>query len=136
MGNKPDWNEIHDHLEQLLPTGLNETTWEALHQHSLPFVADELLWRVEAIVGQVPAQGMIFLQPIVRESHTLVVGQCALCAEQPGSGVGHRCARCVAALNLVLGFPLSLDDAGLIDAGEVATPNEQDERGASGLFEL
>ncbi len=134
MGNTPDWNEIHDHLEQLLPNGLDETTWQALRQHSLAFVADELLWRVKAIVPQVPAQGIIYVQPIVRDGHALVAGQCALCAEQPGSGIGQRCARCVAAINLVLGFPLLLDDTGLIVAGEVAR-DRQDEV-VSNLFDI
>ncbi len=128
MGNTPTWNEIHDHLEQLLPHGLDEAAWEA-------FVADELLWRVEGLAQQVPEQGTIFLQPIVRDCHALVAGLCMLCVQQPGSGVGQRCARCVAAINLVLVFPLLLDGSGLIDAGEVVAPNEQDERVESSLFE-
>ncbi len=135
MDNTPDWNEMHDHLEQLLPHGLDETMWQALQRHSLAFVADELLWRVEAIAGQVPKQGTIFLQPIVREGHASLTGQCALCAEQPGSGIGQRCARCVAAINLVLGFPLLLNDTGMIDADEVVAPNEQDELVEASLFE-
>ncbi len=136
MPNPRDWNELRERLEQVLPHGLDETTWQALQQHSFTFVADELLWRVEAIAEQVPAQGMIFLQPIARESHALVAGQCAFCAEQPGSGVGQRCARCVAAINLVLGFPLLLDDAGMIDVGEAGTSDQQHAPVVSNLFEL
>jgi len=135
MPDTPDWNEIHERLNQVLPYGLDETTWQALQLHSLAVVAGELLWRVEAIAQQVPAQGTIFLQPIAREGHAPVAGQCALCAEQPGSGVGQRCARCVAAINLVLGFPLLLNDSGLIDAGEATAPDAQDEPVASSLFE-
>ncbi len=135
MSNTLDWNEIHDHLEQLLPHGLDETTWQALQRHSPAFVADELLWRVEAIARQVPAQGPIFLTSLARADRQRT-GSCALCAEQPGSGIGQRCARCVAALNLVLGFPLLLDDAGMIDAGEMGAPDQQDEAVLSNLFEV
>ena len=46
MESTPDWNELRERLEQLLKNGLDEATWEVLRQHSLSFVADELLWRV------------------------------------------------------------------------------------------
>jgi len=136
MGNTPDWNELHDHLEQLLPHGLDETTWQALQRHSPAFVADELLWRVEAIARQVPAQGTISLQPIVRNGHASAANLCHLCTEQPGSGRGQRCIRCIAAITLVLGFPLLLDDAGLIEAHEAVVLDAQDERVVSNLFEM
>ena len=135
MDNMHDWNAAHERLELLLPHGLDEVTWEVLRHHSLSFIADELLWRVEAIARQVPAQGPIFLESLARvdRQHS---GTCVLCAEQPGSGIGQRCARCVAALNLVLGFPLLLDDAGMIDAGEMGAPEQHDEPVASNLFEV
>jgi len=107
MRSKPSWNEVRERLEQVLPHGLDETTWEVLRQHSLSLVSDELLWRVEAIARQVPPQGTIFLHPITRVERQQT-GTCALCAEQPGDGIGQRCPRCVAALNLILGFPLLL----------------------------
>ncbi len=110
-------------------------TWQALQHHPLSFIADELLWRVEAIARQVPAQGPIFLESLARADRQRT-GSCALCAEQPGSGIGQRCARCVAALNLVLGFPLLLDDAGMIDAGETDVSDQHDEPVVSNLFEV
>ena len=135
MDNMHDWNAAHERLELLLPHGLDEVTWEVLRHHSLSFIADELLWRVEAIARQVPAQGPIFLESLARvdRQHS---GTCALCAEQPGRGIGQRCARCVAALNLVLGFPLLLDDEGMIDAGEMDAPEQHDEPVISNLFEV
>ena len=135
MVTEPDWNEIHAQLEQLLPHGLDEVTWQALQRHSFTFITDELLWRVEAIARQVPAQGSIFLESLARADRQHE-GDCALCAEQPGSGIGQRCARCVAALTLVLGFPLLLDDTGRIDAGEMDALDQQDEPVASNLFEV
>jgi len=120
-------------------------TWQVLQRHSLPFVTNELLWRVEAIARQVPAQGPIFLRSIARADsaslHPVVAPdpvseRCALCAEQPGRGFGQRCALCVAAISLVLGFPLSLDDAEMIDAGERVAPDQQYEPVTSNLFEL
>jgi len=135
MGSTVSWNEARERLEQLLPHGLDEPTWEILRHQPLSFIADELLWRVEAMAGQVPAQGPIFLESLARvdRQHS---GTCVLCAEQPGSGIGQRCVRCVASLNLVLGFPLLLDDAGMIDAGEMDAPEQQDEPVVSNLFEL
>jgi len=135
MPNISDWNELHERVEHCLPHGLDEATWQAVQQHPLPFVADELLWRVEAIALQVSAQGTIFLQPVVRAGRQHE-GDCALCAEQPGRGFGQRCTRCVAAICLVLGAPLLLDDEGRIDGGEMDVPNQQDEPGASNLFDL
>ena len=135
MDNMHDWNAAHERVEQLLPHGLDAATWEILQQQPLSFVADELLWRVEAIARQVPAQGPIFLESLTRADRPCT-GSCALCAEQPGSGIGQRCARCVAALNLVLGFPLLLDDAGMIDIGEMGAPEQQDEAVPSNLFEV
>ena len=64
MDNTRDWTPIHEQLEHLLPHGLDAATWEVLRQQPLPFVADELLWRVEAIARQVPAQGPLFVHPI------------------------------------------------------------------------
>jgi len=66
MPNISEWNEIHGHLEQLLPNGLDAATWKILQQQPLSFVADELLWRIEAIARHVPAQGPIFLEPFAR----------------------------------------------------------------------
>jgi len=140
-----DWNGVREHLEQVLSHGLDESTWQALQRHSLPFVADELLWRVEAIVQQVPAQGPIFFRSIARTDRIPrrpVIAPdpasepCALCDDQPGRGIGVRCVRCVAAINLVLGFPLLLDDAGIIEAHEGDAPDEQNERTISNLFEM
>jgi len=37
---------------------------------------------------------------------------------------------------LVLGFPLLLDDAGMIDIGEMGAPEQQDEAVPSNLFEV
>jgi len=53
MSNLSDWNAVHERLEQHLPHGLDEMTWEVLRQHSLSFIADELVWRIEALVQQV-----------------------------------------------------------------------------------
>jgi len=145
MSDTLDWNTIHERLEHVLPHGLDETTWQALQRHSLPFVADELLWRVEALARQVPAQGPIFLRPIARTDRIPrrpviapdpVSEPCALCDDQPGRGIGKRCALCVAAIRLVLGFPLLLDDAGMITGGEKDAPDHQDEPEVSNLFEL
>ena len=135
MSSTVSWNEARERLEQLLPNSLDAATWEILQQQPLSFIADELLWRVEAIARQVPAQGPIFLESLARvdRQHS---GTCALCAEQPGRGIGQRCARCVAALNLVLGFPLLLDDEGMIDAGEMDAPEQHDEPVISNLFEV
>ena len=135
MGSTVSWNEARKRLEQLLPHGLDEPTWEILRHQPLSFVANELLWRVEAVARQVPRQGLIFLEPIVRADRQHE-GGCALCAEQPGSGIGQRCARCVAALTLVLGFPLLLDDAGMIDIGEMGAPEQQDKPVASNVFAM
>lgn len=131
-----DWNGVREHLEQVLPYGLDESTWQVLQRHSLPFVADELLWRVEAIARQVPAQGTIFFRSIARDGHAasrLVTEPCELCTEQTGQGIGQRCTRCIAAISLVLGFPLLLDDVGLIDAYGSIAP---DQPMVSNLFEL
>ncbi len=145
MSNTPDWNEVRERLERLLLHVLDETTWQALQRHSLAFVADELLWRVEAIARQVPAQGMIYLQPIARADRTPrcpvfapdpVSAPCELCDDQPGQGIGRRCAWCAAAIGLVLGFPLLLEDAELIDADEATAPDEQDKAPTTRLFEL
>jgi len=135
MGSTVSWNAAHERLKLLLLNGLDAATWEILQQQPLSFIADELLWRVEAIARQVPAQGPIFLESLARvdRQHS---GTCALCAEQPGRGIGQRCARCVAALNLVLGFPLLLDDEGMIDAGEMDAPEQHDEPVISNLFEV
>ncbi len=145
MVNRPDWTMVRDRLERLLPHGLDETTWQALQRYSLSFVADELLWRVEAIAGQVPAQGPIFLRSIARDGHAVlhpvaaphpVSQRCALCAEQMGRGFGQRCALCVAAISLVLGFPLLLDDAGMTEAHEAVALDQQDEPVVSNLFDV
>lgn len=145
MANRPDWTTVRERLEQLLPHGLDETTWQALQRHSFTFVADELLWRVEAFAQQVPVQGLIFLQPIARADsaslHPVAAPdpaseRCELCAEQPGRGFGQRCALCVAAISLVLGFPLLLDDAEMIDAGERIALDQHPEPAVSNLFEL
>jgi len=135
MGSTVSWNAAHERLKLLLLNGLDAATWEILQQQPLSFIADELLWRVEAIARHVPAQGPIFLESLARvdRQHS---GTCALCAEQPGRGIGQRCARCVAALNLVLGFPLLLDDEGMIDAGEMDAPEQHDEPVISNLFEV
>jgi len=135
MGSTVSWNEARKRLEQLLPHGLDEPTWEILRHQPLSFVANELLWRVEAVARQVPRQGLIFLEPIVRADRQHE-GGCALCAEQPGSGIGQRCARCVVALNLVLGFPPLLNDAGMIETHEEVALDQQDEPAASSLFEM
>ena len=66
LNSTPGWNDIRERLEQLLLHGLDGMTWEALQRHSLAFVADELLWRVEAIAKQVPQQGTMYLEPIAR----------------------------------------------------------------------
>jgi len=123
---RDDWTTVHERLEQLLPHGLDAATWEVLRQQSLPFVADELLWRVEAIVQQVSAQGPVFVHPIIR-SGSLNPALCGLCAEQVGNGIGQRCVLCVAALCLVLGFPVLLDDAGRIVSHEMI-PDQHIER--------
>ena len=135
MSNLSDWNAAHERLELLLPNGLDAATWEVLRHHSLSFVADELLWRVEAIARHVSAQGPVFLKSLARADRPCT-GSCALCAEQPGRGIGQRCARCVAALTLVLGFPLLLDDAGMIDASETDVPTQHDEPVVPNLFEI
>ena len=135
MGSTVSWNAAHERLKLLLLNGLDAATWEILQQQPLSFVAYELLWRVEAIARQVLEQGPIYVMPIARTDQQQT-GTCVLCAEQPGSGIGQRCARCVAALNLVLGFPLLLDDAGMIDAGEMGAPEQHDEPVASNLFEV
>ena len=115
-----DWTTVHEHLKHLLPHDLDAATWEVLRQQPLPFVADELLWRVEAFVQQVPAQSPISFRSIARTDDVTrspvvafdpVSASCELCNDQPGSGFGKRCALCVAAIRLVLGFPLLLDDA-------------------------
>ena len=100
MDTTPDWNEVQERLEQLLPHGLDAATWEQLQRHSLTFATDELLWRVEAIVRQVPAHGTIFLRSIARSDQQS--GSCALCAEQSGGGLGQRCMLCVTAISLVV----------------------------------
>ena len=133
MDSRRDWPTVHEHLEQLLPHGLDAAMWEVLHQQSLPFVADELLWRVEAIAQQVPAQGPVFVHPILR-SGSPNPALCGLCAEQVGNGIGQRCVLCVAALSLVLGFPVLLEDAGMIAYHE-AVPNQRPEPVVSDLFE-
>jgi len=139
-----DWNMIYERLKQLLPHGLDESTWQALQLHSLTIVADELLWRVEALARQVPAQGPIFFRSIARTDRIPrrpVIAPdpasepCALCDDQPGRGIGKRCVQCVAAINLVLGFPLLLDDAGMITGGETVVPDQPHEPGVSHLFE-
>ena len=130
-----DWTTVHEHLEHLLPHGLDAAMWEVLRQQSLPFVADELLWRVEAIARQVPAaQGPVFVHPIIR-SGSLNPALCGLCAEQVGSGIGQRCMQCVAALCLVLGFPVLLDDAGKMASHEMISDQHTD-RVESNLFEV
>ena len=48
MDSMRDWTTVHERLEHLLPHDLDAATWGVLRQQSLPFVADELLWRVEA----------------------------------------------------------------------------------------
>ena len=77
----------------------------------------------------------MYLEPIARVDRQHE-GNCALCAEWPGSGIGQQCARCVAALNLVLGFSLLVDDAGMIDDSEMDAPEQHDEQVASNLFEV
>ena len=129
-----DWTTVHEHLEHLLPHGLDAATWEVLRQQPLPFVADELLWRVEAMTRQVPAQGPLFVQPILR-SGSLNAALCGLCAEQVGNGVGQRCVLCVAALSLVLGFPVLLDGAGKRASHEPVL-DQHTEPVASNLFDV
>ena len=139
MSNTSDWNTIHERLEQLLPHNLDEVTWRALQQYSPMFVADELLWQVEAFALQVPAQGPIFIRTIARTNSVTrnpgaapdpVSAPCELCNDQPGSGIGKRCVLCVATIRLVLEFPLLLDDAGTI------APDDRSEVVVSNLFEL
>ena len=125
MSSTVSWNEARERLEQLLPNSLDAATWEILQQQSLSFVADELLWRVEAIARQVPAHGPLFVHPIIR-SGSLNPALCALCAEQVGNGIGQRCVQCVAALRLVLGFPVLLDDVGRISPHE-PVPDQRSE---------
>ena len=134
MDNMHDWTTVHEHLEHLLPHGLDAATWEVLRQQPLPFVADELLWRVEAFAQQVPAQGPLFVHPIIR-SGSLNPALCGLCAEQVGNGIGQRCVLCVAALCLVLRFPVLLNHAGMIAYHE-AVPDQRSEPVVSDLFEL
>lgn len=145
MPDARDWNEIHERVEQVLPHGLDGTTWKVLQHHPLPFVADELLWRIEAIARQVPAQGPIFFRSIARTDRIprrpVIAPEpasdpCALCDDQPGQGIGMRCAWCVTAITLVLGFPLLLDDAGMINGGETVAPDQPYEPEVSNLFEL
>jgi len=80
MPNISEWNEIHGHLEQLLPNGLDTAMWEILQQQPLSFVADELLWRVEAIARHVPAQGPLFLESLARTDQQRTES-CAFCAQ-------------------------------------------------------
>ena len=49
MTNALDWTTVDERLRQILPHNLDEETWRALQRYPLSFVADELLWRVEAI---------------------------------------------------------------------------------------
>ncbi len=69
MNSATDWKNICERLESLLPHCLDETPWNVLQQHSFALVANELLWRVEAIAEQVPRQGPIFLWSLARTEH-------------------------------------------------------------------
>ena len=135
MKSATDWKTIRERLESLLPHGRDETPWNVLQQHSFALVANELLWRVEAIAEQVPPQGPIFLRSLARTEHAPAGGECELYREQPGSGRGRRCTLCVTALCLILGFPLPLPDAGLVQREEVPLSQQQDEPGVISLFE-
>lgn len=133
-----DWKTVHERLGQVLPHSLDKSTWQELQHYSLTLVADELLWRVEAFAPQVPAQGTIFFRSIARTDslpHRPVIAPdpvskpCTLCDDQPGNGIGKRCTLCVAAIRLVLGFPLVLDE----DHKTVA-PEQHTEKVVSNLF--
>jgi hypothetical protein len=102
-----DRSSIRQQLTQALGHEIDDTSWEVLEALPAEAVGPELIWRVEALRPQVPAQGTIYLHPIRPQAVDVAPpGTCSLCGDPLPAPGRFRCDSCAIAAQLVLGQPV------------------------------
>lgn len=94
-------------LTQALGHEIDDTSWEVLKALPAEAVGPELIWRIEALRPQIPAQGTIYLHPIRPQAvDAAPPGTCSLCGDPLPAPGRFRCDLCAIAAQLILGQPV------------------------------
>src|SRR5713226_2822448 len=112
-----DRSSIHQQLTQALGHEIDDTSWKALEALPAEAVGPELIWRIEALRPQIPAQGTIYLHPIRPQAvDAASPGTCSLCGDPLPAPGRFRCDLCAIAAQLILGQPVQLIGANVAAA--------------------
>ena len=124
-----DRSIIRQQLTQALGHEIDDTSWEVLEALPAEAVGAELIWRVEALRPQVPAQGTIYLHPIRPQAVDVAPpGTCFLCGDPLPAPGRFRCDPCAIAAQLVLAQPVQL--VGITGPAAHARPRANGDGGA------
>ena len=102
-----DQSIMRQQLTQILGHEIDDPSWELLEALPVGTICAELIWRVEALLPQVPAQGTLFFHPLRPQSGDAAPSDsCFLCGNPLPATGRFRCDFCAIAAQLVLEQPV------------------------------